>query len=204
MIQVVLATRNQGKVKELQALLAGYDVEVLGLDRFPQVGEIEETGDTFEENARIKAQAVSSVTGLIALADDSGIVVDALAGAPGVHSARYSGEKATDDTNNAKLLQALDGLPPARRTCRFVSVVVAHAPHSEGGRELVAEGAWEGVVGLAPKGGGGFGYDPLFIDPDLGRTAAELTRDEKNARSHRGKALRKLLANWPAFAENAP
>ena len=200
MIQVVLATRNQGKIKELQALLAGHAVEVLGLDRFPGIGEIEETGDTFEENARIKAQAVSRITGRIALADDSGIEVDALAGAPGVRSARYSGENATDRTNNDKLLQALEGLPPERRTCRFVSVVVAHAPHSEGGRELVARGVWEGVVGLAPKGEGGFGYDPLFIDAELGRTAAELTREEKNARSHRGKALRKLLAAWDGFA----
>lgn len=199
MKQVVLATRNQGKIKELQALLAGYDVEVLGLDRFPQVGEIAETGDTFEENARIKAQAVSRATGLIALADDSGIVVDALAGAPGVRSARYSGEDATDATNNEKLLQVLDGLPLERRTCRFVSVVVAHAPHGEDERELVAEGTWEGVVGFALKGEGGFGYDPLFIDAELGRTAAGLTREEKNARSHRGKALRKLLESWAGF-----
>ena len=204
MTQVVLATRNQGKIKELQALLAGYAVEVLGLDRFPQVGEIEETGATFEENARIKAEAVSRATGLIALADDSGIEVDALAGEPGVHSARYSGENATDASNNEKLLRALDGLPQARRTCRFVSVVVAHAPHSEDGRELVAQGAWEGVVGLAPKGQGGFGYDPLFIDAELGRTAAELTREEKNARSHRGKALRTLLESWSAFVGHRP
>lgn len=193
MIRVALATRNQGKVRELQALLADLDVAVAGLDAFPEVGEIEETGATFADNARIKARTVSRATGLIALADDSGIVVDALGGEPGVRSARYSGEQATDAANNGKLLAALAGVPDERRTCRFVSVVAAHAPD---GRELTAEGTWEGRVGHAPKGSGGFGYDPLFIDRDTGLTAAEMSPEDKNARSHRGKALRTLLALW--------
>jgi len=193
---VVLATRNAGKIAELEALLAGSGVHVLGLDAFPEIGEIEETGLTFAENAALKARTVAQATGLVALADDSGLMVDALGGAPGVYSARYSGENATDATNNAKLLETLSGLPEAGRGCRFVSVVAAHAPS---GAEILAEGRWEGRVLTSPRGSGGFGYDPLFLDLELGRTAAELSRADKNARSHRGRALRALLADWPAF-----
>ena len=123
MSKVVLATRNQGKIKELQAMLEGKGIEVLGLDAFPQVGEIEETGETFEENAVLKAKTVSEATGLIALADDSGLSVEALAGAPGVRSARYSGEGATDASNNAKLLEALADVPEGKRACHFISCV---------------------------------------------------------------------------------
>ena len=193
---VVLATRNAGKIAELEALLAGSGVHVLGLDAFPEIGEIEETGLTFAENAALKARTVAQATGLVALADDSGLMVDALGGAPGVYSARYSGENATDATNNAKLLETLSGLPEAGRGCRFVSVVAAHAPR---GAEILAEGRWEGRVLTSPRDSGGFGYDPLFLDLELGRTAAELSRADKNARSHRGRALRALLADWPAF-----
>jgi len=191
--KVVLATRNNGKIKELNALLAGLGVTVVGLAGFPEIGDIPETGATFLDNARLKARAVCRATGLVSLADDSGLCVDALAGAPGVHSARYSGEDATDAANNAKLLAALAHVPEKDRACRFVSVVVAASPD---GRELVAEGAWEGRVAAAPSGQGGFGYDPLFFDPAAGRTAAELTAAEKNARSHRGNALRELVARW--------
>jgi XTP/dITP diphosphohydrolase len=194
--KVVLATRNTGKIKELAALLSDLGVVVVGLADFPEIGEIPETGSTFMENARIKARAVCLATGLTSLADDSGLCVDALAGAPGVHSARYSGEAATDAANNAKLLAAMARVPEPDRTCRFVSVVVAAAPD---GRELTAEGTWEGRLTFAPAGAGGFGYDPLFFDPAAGKTAAELTAAEKNARSHRGKALADLVANWPAF-----
>ncbi len=198
-MQVVLATRNQGKIRELQAMLAGHGVDVLGLDSFPQVGEIEETGATFEANARLKAEAVSKATGLIALADDSGLVVDALDGAPGVYSARYSGENATDASNNEKLLAALDGVPQDKRGCRFVSVVVAHAPD---GRELVFEGVWLGRVAFAPQGENGFGYDPLFLDPELGLSAAQMTPEQKNERSHRGRAMRALMDFFPRFAKS--
>lgn len=193
---VVLATRNKGKIAELEALLAGFGLHVLGLGAFPDLGEIEETGTTFAENARLKARTVANATGLVALADDSGLAVDALSGAPGVYSARYSGQDATDATNNAKLLATLADVPEAQRGCRFISVVAAHAPN---GAEILAEGRWEGRVLHAPCGQGGFGYDPLFLDPELGRAAAELSPQEKNARSHRGHALRALLQDWPAF-----
>ncbi|MDP3426005.1 MAG: XTP/dITP diphosphatase [Humidesulfovibrio sp.] len=193
---VVLATRNKGKLAELDALLAGFGLHVVGLGAFPDLGEIEETGATFAENARLKARTVAQATGLVALADDSGLAVDALSGAPGVYSARYSGENATDATNNAKLLEALAHVPEDRRGCRFVSVVTAIAPS---GAEIMAEGRWEGRVLTSPRGAGGFGYDPLFLDPELGRSAAELAPAEKNARSHRGQALRALLKDWPAF-----
>lgn len=198
--KVVLATRNNGKIKELAALLAPLGVTVVGLADFPDIGDIPETGDTFLENARIKARAVCQATGLVSLADDSGLCVDALAGAPGVYSARFAGEDATDAANNAKLLAALAHVPEKDRTCRFVSVVVAASPD---GRELAAEGTWEGRVATVPAGNGGFGYDPLFFDPAAGRTAAELTASEKNARSHRGKALAKLVADWEAFWRQA-
>jgi len=193
---LVLATRNSGKIKELEALLSGLGFAVLGLGDFPQVGEIEETGATFAENALLKAHAVALATGLVALADDSGLAVDALSGAPGVYSARYSGQGATDETNNLKLIDALKDVPEQRRGCRFVSVVAACAPN---GAELLAEGRWEGQVLTTPRGAGGFGYDPLFLDLELGRSAAELAPAEKNARSHRGRALRALLESWPDF-----
>lgn len=200
MTRVVLATRNQGKVRELQAMLEGKDIEVLGLDRFPEIGEIEETGSTFEENARIKAKAVSEATGLIALADDSGLAVDALGGEPGVRSARYSGEGATDASNNGKLLAAMKNVPEGERGCRFVCCVAVHAP---GGAEAVFHGKWEGRLAEAPRGANGFGYDPLFIDPELGLTAAEIAPEEKNGRSHRGKAVRELAAALPSLLRQA-
>jgi XTP/dITP diphosphohydrolase len=193
---LVLATRNSGKIKELEALLSGSGLAVLGLDAFPDIGEIEETGATFAENALLKARAVAQATGLVALADDSGLAVDALSGAPGVYSARYSGEGATDAKNNLKLLDALKDVAEADRGCRFMSVVAACAPN---GAQLLAEGRWEGRVLRAPRGAGGFGYDPLFLDLELGKSAAELAPAEKNARSHRGRALRALLADWPDF-----
>lgn len=194
---VVLATRNQGKVAELAHVLEGFGLDVRGLDAYPQVGEIAETGATFEENARIKARAVCAATGLVAVADDSGLAVDALDGAPGVYSARYAGPGASDEDNWRKLLRELESVPPEQRGARFVCVMVAAAPD---GREISARGEWEGRVTREPRGEGGFGYDPVFHDPDLGRTAAQLSREEKHARSHRGKALQELLRAWPGFA----
>lgn len=196
MKHIVLATRNKGKVAELEALLGGLGISVQGLDAYPHIGEIPETGSTFEENAALKARAVAQATGLIALADDSGLEVDALGGAPGVYSARYSGENATDADNNAKLLDALKGVPEEKRGCRFVSVIMAAAPN---GASAQARGEWPGRVLTAPSGEGGFGYDPLFLDPEAGATAAELAPQDKNARSHRGRALRALIAVWPDF-----
>ncbi|WP_461209316.1 XTP/dITP diphosphatase [Desulfocurvus sp. DL9XJH121] len=197
---VVLATRNKGKIAELSALLEGRGLEVRGLDDFPQIGEIEETGETFEENALLKARAVMEATGLVAVADDSGLEVDALGGAPGVYSARYGGPDHDDAKNNAKLLDALRDVPDAQRTARFRCVMAALAP---GGETLSASGAWEGSIARAPKGDNGFGYDPLFVDSLSGRRSAELTREEKNARSHRGKALRVLLEGFPGFLARA-
>lgn len=196
MQKLVLATRNKGKIAELSDMLGPLGVEVVGLDAFPDIGEIAETGQTFEENALIKARAVCEATGLPALADDSGLVVDALGGAPGIYSARFSGERASDAENNAKLLRELATVPEERRSARFVSVVAAVAPS---GATLTARGTWEGVVARKPRGQGGFGYDPLFLDTELGKTAAELAPADKNARSHRGNALRKLVEAWPDF-----
>jgi len=198
--KIVLATRNKGKVAELSALLAPLGVEVLGLDAFPEVGEIVETGKTFEENALIKARAVCQATGLPAMADDSGLVVDALGGAPGVYSARFAGQDASDADNNGKLLREMATVPEERRSARFVSVVAAMAPS---GATITARGTWEGSITRKPRGKGGFGYDPLFLDPALGKTAAELEPEEKNARSHRGNALNKLMEQWPEFWKNA-
>lgn len=192
---LILATRNQGKVRELRDPLArfGFDVQSLPED-FP---EIEENGTTFEENALIKARAVAEALGVAAAADDSGLEVDALGGAPGVYSARYSDDwpavegESKDERNNRKLLAELEGVPAEKRTARFRCCMALVIP---GGEEIVVSGAWEGSIGFKKAGSNGFGYDPLFIDPELELTGAELTREAKMVRSHRGKALTKLLA----------
>lgn len=196
---LILATRNQGKVRELREPLArfGFDVQSLPED-FP---EVPETGSTFEENALIKAHAVADALGVPAVADDSGIEVDALGGAPGVYSARYSQDwpevegESTDQRNNRKLLAGLEGVPAEKRTARFRCCMAMVYPSSWKDRpaDLVVSGAWEGSIAFALSGSNGFGYDPLFIDPASGRTGAELSREEKMARSHRGKALARLL-----------
>ena len=191
---LILATRNQGKVRELRDPLArfGFDVQSLPED-FP---EIEENGTTFEENALIKARAVAEALGVAAAADDSGLEVDALGGAPGVYSARYSEDwpavegESKDERNNRKLLAELEGVPAEKRTARFRCCMALVIP---GGEEIVVSGAWEGSIGFKRAGANGFGYDPLFIDPELELTGAELTREAKMVRSHRGKALARLL-----------
>jgi len=198
--EIILATRNQGKITELAELLKGTGLAVLGLDAFPGAPEVEETGETFADNALLKARAIAAFTGITAVADDSGLVVDALSGAPGVRSARYAGEDATDAANNARLLRELSGVPPEKRTARFVCVMAAVSPRGE---EIVVRGEWEGRVADKARGEGGFGYDPLFVDPVDGRHAAELPRDEKNRRSHRGAAMRALLRCWPDFWKSA-
>jgi len=196
---VVLATRNQGKVKELAVLLSPFGLDVKGLDAFPSIGEIEETGTTFAENSLLKASTVSKLTGLIALADDSGLVVDALNGEPGVYSARYSEQHeqpATDARNTEKVLAKTADVPEEKRSARFVSVMAAATPD---GTHILAEGTWEGRLTKAPVGTNGFGYDPIFLDLDINQTAAEMEPAQKNARSHRAKACAKLLELWPAF-----
>jgi XTP/dITP diphosphohydrolase len=197
---IILATRNKGKVAELSGGLEDFGLTVKGLSDFPEVGEVEETGTTFYENSLKKAREVAERTGLVAVADDSGLEVDALDGSPGVYSARYAGENADDDANNEKLLRELSEVPEHERTARFKCVMTACAPNGE---TLITEGAWEGRIALEPRGEKGFGYDPLFLDPDAGKTAAQMDREAKNARSHRGKALRRLIGGWPEFWRRA-
>jgi XTP/dITP diphosphohydrolase len=187
---VVLATGNAGKLREFRALLSG-----LPYDLQPQsalgVQPIAETGTTFRENALLKARHAADATGAAALADDSGLEVDALGGAPGVWSARYAGEAADDVANNAKLIAALAGVPQALRSARYRCCLVFVA--SAGAQPVIAEGSWEGLIVDTPRGDGGFGYDAHFLVPELGLTAAELTAADKNRRSHRGIASAALL-----------
>jgi XTP/dITP diphosphohydrolase len=188
--RVVVATRNTGKLDEIRAALPFPHWRFASSAELGDWPEPEETGDTFEENARIKAVAARERFGLAALADDSGLVVDALDGEPGVYSSRYAGPCATDSENNSRLLLALADVPADKRTARFCCVMVFI---DEDGTEVVASGACEGVVGTERRGEGGFGYDPLFWpDATPGRTMAELSTAEKNAISHRGAALRAL------------
>jgi XTP/dITP diphosphohydrolase len=193
---VVVATRNRGKLREIAALLAGAGLDLVTIDEVAPAAELREDEDTFEGNALAKARQAAAATGLPAIADDSGLEVDALGGAPGVWSARYAGPGADDARNNAKLLEALRGVPPARRSARF-RCVAAFVDLARG-LELCHAGACEGQVLEAPRGDGGFGYDPLFLVPALGRTMAELPLPEKNRLSHRAAAFRALAAALPA------
>ena len=193
MQKLVIATSNPHKVEEIAAVLGQIGIECAPMGQ-PGIPEPDESGATFEENARIKAVEYAKALGVTVLADDSGLEVDALGGAPGVHSARYAGVGATraerDAANNAKLLHALDGVPHGRRTARFVCVLCVARP--DGSIVAEARGTFEGWIGETPRGSNGFGYDPLLVLAD-GRTSAELTSEEKNARSHRGNALRTLV-----------
>ena len=185
-MQIILATHNRGKMKEMSSILAHLPVKLLTLDDFPQIGEIPETGETLKENAFIKAETVHQKTGLPALADDTGLEVVALDGAPGVHSSRYDGETATFEDNCRKMMQEMDGIPAEERTARFHTVI---AFVSNSGNEWT-EGMVEGRILEKKQGDGGFGYDPLFYYPPLKKTFAELNSEQKNNISHRGKALR--------------
>lgn len=193
MKSLVIATSNPHKVEEIGAVLGQLGIECLPLGD-AGVPEPKEDGATFEENARIKARAYAKALGRTVLADDSGLEVDALGGAPGVHSAYYAGVGATraerDAANNARLLRELAGVPDAKRSARFVCVLCIARP--DGTILAESRGAFEGVIGHTPRGTNGFGYDPLLVLHD-GRTSAELSSDEKNARSHRGNALRALV-----------
>ena len=190
-MRVVLASFNPGKLAELSALLEPAGLRVVSQDAFG-IEPVEETALTFVENALIKARAACAATGLPSLADDSGVVVNALEGAPGVHSARYAGGGASDADNVAKLLEALEGVAPPERGAAFVCAIV-YLRHARDPCPIVCEGIWEGRILDAPRGAGGFGYDPVFFIETLGRSAAELSRAEKNAVSHRGQALAQLL-----------
>lgn len=195
--RILVATRSVHKLRELQELLA--PLMLTSLDDIGIPDEIEETGTTFEANARLKARAYARLSGMTTLADDSGIEVDALGGAPGVRTRRYAGEHATDAENNDKLLAALDGLPPDRRGARYVCVLALVEPPLNGRRRLppvvLARGTCRGRIALAPRGTGGFGYDPIFepaAEPPGGRTLGLYTPAEKNAISHRARAARRM------------
>ncbi|MDR2826036.1 MAG: RdgB/HAM1 family non-canonical purine NTP pyrophosphatase [Deltaproteobacteria bacterium] len=210
--QIILATRNQGKLHELEALLSDFHLQILTPDEFPALKEVEETGCTFEENALLKARYACKVTGLPALADDSGLEVDALNGEPGVYSARFylkhplQAEAARaplnpassnkDAANIACLLERMESIPQNRRQARFCCTIAAVAP---GGAFITAQGFWSGVITRAPAGNNGFGYDPVFLDEQLNLTVAQMAQDIKNTRSHRYLALQNLVRLWPAF-----
>ncbi len=187
--KIVLASGNTDKLWEIRSLLADLDLEVIAQSELG-VGDADETGSTFVENALIKARHAAVATSLPAIADDSGLVVAALDGRPGVHSARYSGAGATDDSNIDKLLDELKRVPTEDRGAAFHCCACFVTPDDTS--SLIAEGRWQGVILSARRGTDGFGYDPVFLDPDCGRTAAELGPEQKNARSHRGMALTAL------------
>jgi XTP/dITP diphosphohydrolase len=190
-MKVVLASGNKGKLNEFNQLLAPLDIEVLPQSEF-NVTSVEETGLTFIENAILKARHASQISGLPAIADDSGLEVDALKGAPGIYSARYAGEDGNDAANNEKLLRELNGVKTEDRTARFQCVLV-YLEHPADPTPVVCQGSWEGVILESPAGDQGFGYDPLFWVPSEQCASAELDRAKKNNLSHRGKALGELI-----------
>ncbi|WP_312152328.1 XTP/dITP diphosphatase [Atlantibacter hermannii] len=191
MQKVVLATGNTGKVRELASLLQDFGLDIVAQTDLG-VESAEETGLTFIENSILKARHAAAITGLPAIADDSGLAVDALGGAPGIYSARYAGVDASDRQNLEKLLVALKDVPDGQRQAQFHCVLV-YLRHADDPTPLVFHGVWPGEITHAPAGEGGFGYDPIFYVPSEGKTAAELTREEKSAISHRGQALKQLL-----------
>ena len=191
MHKVVLASGNKGKVREINQILAGLDIEVVPQTEF-NVPEAEETGLTFVENAIIKARNAAAHTGLPAIADDSGLEVDALKGAPGIYSARFAGKGASDEANLEKLLRDIKATPDEQRGARFQCLMV-YMEHAEDPTPIMCQGTWEGRITHQASGDNGFGYDPVFYVPEYACTAAELSAETKNALSHRGQALQKLL-----------
>jgi len=191
-VQLVLATRNAKKLAELDRLLAsaGLDVEILGSDAFSDLPEIDETGSTFAENSLIKARAVAAHTGLTAIADDSGLCVDALDGQPGIYSARWAGQGATDESNLDLVLEQIRDVEPAQRTAHFACAAALVLPS---GKEYVVQGQVNGVLLTQRRGVGGFGYDPIFLPDGFDITTAEMTSEQKDAISHRGQAMRALV-----------
>ncbi|EHI69957.1 nucleoside-triphosphate diphosphatase [Streptococcus ictaluri] len=194
---ILIATRNEGKTKEFRHLFGKLGLRVENLNDYPDLPDVEETGTSFEENARLKAETISALTGKMVLSDDSGLKVDALGGLPGVWSARFSGPEATDAKNNAKLLHELAMVfKQEDRSAQFHTTLVVAAP----GREsLVVEADWPGYIVTQPKGEHGFGYDPLFLVGETGKHAAELDAEEKNKISHRGQAVKKLIEVFPTW-----
>lgn len=196
MKKIVFATGNAGKMREIRMILDAPGVEILSMKEAGIMTDIEENGTTYEENALIKARAVAAYTDAVVLADDSGLEIDYLNREPGVFSARYLGEDTSYRVKNAKLIERLQGVPDEKRTARFVCAIAAVLPD---GRELTVRAAIEGRIGYEEKGESGFGYDPIFYVPELGKTTAELTGEEKNLVSHRGKALQMMKEELKAY-----
>lgn len=197
MRSIVVATKNRGKLKEFKVMLSDIPVDILSLCDFPDI-EVEENGKTFDENALIKAKKVVQLTGTAALSDDSGLEVEALEGRPGVHTARFSGPFASDRENIEKLLNELKGVPAEKRKARFVCCLCFVLPD---GRIFIEHGYLEGFITFEPRGTMGFGYDPVFFVPELGKTLAEATLEEKNAVSHRARAMEKMKIHIFQFAK---
>ena len=195
--KIVLASSNQGKLREIQAICQDQPYKLVPQVEW-HVSDADETGLTFVENALIKARHAAEHTSLMAMADDSGLEVDFLAGAPGIYSARYAGQPCDNQANNDKLLAALNNVPPEKRTARFQCVIVLMR-HAKDPTPLICSGRWEGIIVEQQTGANGFGYDPLFFVPTQGCTSAELSPDIKNGLSHRGQALRELAQKFPAF-----
>ena len=187
-MKLIIATHNSDKEKELKSVLDDFPVDVISLDQFPDIGEIEETGSTLYENAKLKADTVNKITNLPCLGDDTGLEVDALEGAPGVYSSRYAGENVSYEDNVAKLLREMSSTPYEKRTARFRTIIF----YTDGERELYTQGEIKGYITEEQRGKNGFGYDPVFYIPEVKKTMAELTPAEKNKLSHRGQAMRKF------------
>ncbi len=201
MIELLIATTNRGKFAEVQAYLSDFPLVLRSLESMNDRPTVVEDGATFEENALKKARTLAKYSGCLTLADDSGLEVDALGGAPGIYSARYCGEEGNDDKNNAKLLQELRSVPEPLRTARFVCALALCAPDSCDGKEWLVRESCEGRITFAPQGEQGFGYDPVFFFPPYGKTFGEIDRGTKAAVSHRGKALRKLTEILPSLVD---
>ncbi|HEM3609066.1 TPA: nucleoside-triphosphate diphosphatase [Streptococcus suis] len=198
---ILIATKNEGKTKEFRKFFERFGYQVENLNNYPDLPDVAETGMTFEENARLKAETIAELTGKMVLADDSGLKVDALGGLPGVWSARFSGPEATDERNNSKLLHELAMVFEIKdRSAQFHCTLVMAAPNRE---SLVVEADWDGYIGMERRGENGFGYDPLFLVGETGKTAAELSLEEKNQISHRAQALEKLVEAFPVWQEQA-
>lgn len=195
---IMIVTGNMGKAKEFEKMFAKAGYQIKTMKDFPELPEVQETGQTFEENARLKAETIANILQCPVLADDSGLTVDALGGMPGIYSARFAGEQKSDASNNAKLLHELTDVADENRTAQFHCTLVFAAPQKE---SLVVEGIWNGRIARIPRGENGFGYDPLFIVDGLEKTSAELTPEEKNEISHRGQAMKKLDGLWQAWLE---
>ena len=188
-MKIVLATHNEDKCVEMTAILDELPIQILSLEDFPEIGEIEENGSSLEENALIKARTVHSITGLLSWADDTGLEVDVLGGKPGVYSARYAGENCSYSDNVQKLLQKMENIPADKRIAHFKTAIALVGENME----LVSEGVVEGMITTKPKGVGGFGYDPVFYVLDKNKTYSEMKMTEKNQISHRGKAIQNMI-----------